>query len=356
MEEEIVKQILAWLGGVSTTGLILVYLLLHPEKIEKWSALLWRFLSNLGTLFKFAHKQYIKHDLQSRVNEFARGLSKEAPFLGSKRVRVEWVGPDITRKSFLRDDRVILRLRRDDPEDFNFVHGAYMFVSTSLLFKVKRYLSQSQRKAVDLYVTTSLIEQGKPSVKAHFLENYLHPQLADTESKAARFFDAFAKIDEGGYFYPVLLQELDFLGQKVFGARKDDRIIVEVSSLINFLEPIALRHIGDEEVDLDFRQQYCRFAIVIVGRSYKLTPSGEVYTDYIRKNLVPEKMETVYVLGLWENRRIVRSICKALGDVYEQCRIRTSRVVLRYGDKRVERKQFLVVLRMKGIKLFQPSD
>jgi len=356
MEDELAKQILTWLSGVGTAGVILVYLLLHPEKIEKWSALLWRFLSNLGTFFKFAHKQYVKHDMQSRVNEFARGLSKDAPFLASKRVRVEWVGPDMTRENFLQDDQVILRLRRDDPEDLNFVHGAYLFVSTSLLFKTKRYLSQSQRRAVDLYVTTSLIEQEKPGVRAHFLDNYLHPQLAKTKSKTARFFDAFARIDEAGYFYPVFLQELDFLGQKAFGARKDDRIIIEVNSLINFLTPIALRQIGDDEVELEFKQQYCRFAVVIVGRSYKLTQSGEVYIGFIRKNLIPENIETVYLLGPWKNRGVIRSICKDLRDVYEECRIHKSSVVLRYGDQRVERKQFLVVLRMKGIKLFQPSD
>ena len=355
MEEELVKQILAWLGGVSTTGVILGYLLLYPEKIEKWSSLLWRFLSNFVTLFKFAHKQYVKHDMQSRVNEFARGLSKEAPFLASKRVRIEWVEANVTRSSFFQDDQVILRLRRDDPEDLNFVHGAYMFVSTSLVFQVKRYLSQSQRKAVDLYVTTSLIEREKPGVRGHFLDNYLHSELADTGSKVARFFDAFAKMDKGGYFYPVFLQELDFLGQKVFGARKDDRIITEVNSLIGFLEPIALRKIGDEG-NLDFKQQYCRFAIVIVGRSYKLTPLGNVYVDYIRKTLVPDKIETVYVLGLWENRSIIQNVCKALDDVYEECRTCRSKVVLRYGDEYVEREQCLTILRMKGIKLFQPSN
>jgi len=359
VEEELIKQILAWLGGVSTTGLILVWvfacLLLRPEKIVKWSSLLWRFLSNLGTLFNFAQKQYVKHDMQSRVNEFARGLSKEAPFLASKRVHVEWVGADVTRDSFLQDNQVVLRLRRDDPEDLNFVHGAYMFVSTGLLFQVKRYLSQSQRKAVDLYVTTSLIEQEKPSVRGYFLDNYLHSELADTESKAAGFFNAFAKIDEGGYFYPVFLQELDFLGQKVFGARKDDRIITEVNSLVDFLQPIALRQIGDEG-NLDFKRQYCRFAIVIVGRSYKLTPSGNVYVDFVRKHLVPEKIETVYVLGLWENRGIIKNICKALGDVYEECRTCKSRIVLRYGDERVERERCVAVLRMKGVKLFQPSE
>jgi len=354
LKNQILKQIMAWLGGLSTAGFILVYLLLNPEKIEKLSSLLWRFLSNLGTFFKFAHKQYVKHDLQSRVNEYARELSKEAPFLASTRARVEWVGSEVTRDSFLEDNQVILRLRRDDSEDLNFVHGAYMFVSTGLLYQVKRYLSQSQRKAVDLYATTNLIEREKPSVKGYFLDNYLHPELVDTNSKVARFFDAFAKIDKGGYFYPVLLQELDFLGQKIFGARKDDQIIVEVNSLIEFLEPIALRQIG-EEGNLDFRQQYCRFAIMIVGRSYKLTPEGDVYVDYVRKHLIPEKIETLYMLGLWQNRHIIKSICEALSDAYDECRTRRSKVVLRYGKETVERDQFLIVLRMKGVKLFQPS-
>ena len=229
-----------------------------------------------------------------------------------------------------------------------------MFVSTGLLYQVKRYLSQSQRKAVDLYTTTNLLEREKPGVKGYFLDNYLHPELADANSKIARFFDAFAKIDKGGYFYPVLLQELDFLGQKVFGARKDDQIISEVNSLIEFLEPIASRQIGGEE-NLDFRQQYCRFAIMIVGRSYKLTPEGDVYVDYVMKHLIPEKIETLYMLGLWQNRHIIKKICETLNDVYDECRTRRSKVVLRYGEETVERDQFLVVLRMKGVKLFQPS-
>jgi hypothetical protein len=355
MGDELKKYLLTLLGGISIPGLVVVYMLLHPEKVEKWSALVWRFLSGWESLFRFAHKRYVKHDMQGRVNEFARTLSKDAPFLTSKRVRVEWVGPNETRKSVLQDGRVILRLRRDDPQDLNFVHGAYLFVSQSLLFQVKRYLSKSQRKSVDLYVTTSLIEQQKPAVKGHFLDRYLHPQLADTDSKIARFYDAYAKIDEGGFFYPVFLQELDFLGQKVFGARKDDQIIIEVNSLIDFLEPVATRQIGDEG-ELVFRQQYCRFAIVIVGKSYNLLPSGEPFVKYIRRVLVPARIETVYLVGREENKRIIKNICRALRDVYDECRTRTSKVVLRYGERRVPRRQFLVVLRMKGTRLFQPSD
>jgi len=352
MEE--VQCISGFLGGVSLAGGAIIYLLLHPEKIEIWSSLVWRVLSNLGSIFSFAHKRYVKYDMQGRVNRFARGLSKDAPYLASNKVRVEWVSDDVTKKSFLEDGEVILRLKRDDPDDMNFVHGAYLFVSTSLLFKVKRYISQSQRQAVDLYVATELIEQEKPSVVDHFLEEYLHPSLVDTKSKTARYFDSFAKIDEGGFFYPVFLQELDFLGDKVFGGRRDDEIIREVSLLIEFLEPIATRRIGDEG-DLDFMQEYCSFAVVIVGRPGKMTSSGDVYINFIRKNLVPKKFETIYVLGLWENRSVIGNICKAFSKTYERCGTRRSKVVLRYGDESVEREQVLTVLRMKGVRVFQPS-
>ncbi len=352
---ELVKCIGGLLSGASIGSVLLVYLLLHPEKIEIWSSLLWRLLSSLGSVFKFAHKKYVKYDIQGRVNRFAKELSKNAPYLAEERVRVEWVRSNISRESFLQDGRVILRLRRDDPDDMNFAHGAYLFVSTSLLFELKRYISQSQRQAIDLYVTTKLIEQEKPSVVGHFLDQYLHPELYDTESKTARYFDTYARIDDGGLFYPVFLQELDFLGDKVFGERRDDEIIREVNWLIDFLKQIATRTIG-EEGNLDFKQEYCSFAVVIVGKPAKLTPSGDVYVDYIKKHLVPSGFETIYVLSLWENRGVIDSICEALIDSYEKCRTLKQKAVLRYGDQAVDRQQFLAVLRRKGIEIFRPSD
>jgi hypothetical protein len=306
-------------------------------------------------LFRSAHKRYVKHDLQGRVNEFVKALSKDAPFLASNRIHVEWADGDITKKSFLENGQVILRLRRDDPQEANFVNGSYLFISTSLLFKTKRYISPSQREAVDLYVATKLFEREKASVVAQFLEQYLHPKLADPNSKTAKYFDQFAKIDGGGYFYPVLLQELDYLGDKAFGKRQDDRIIAEVNSLISFLEPIAARKVGTE-TDLDFVQQYCRFAIVIVGKPSKVTPSGDVYVDFIQKQLVPRKIETLYILGLLPNRSTIENICTALESIYETCRTRQSRVLLRYGDECVERQQYLAVLRIRGSSIFQPSD
>jgi len=354
--DEVIKLIVALLGGVTLGGAALIYLLLNPEKIEVWASLLWKLLSKFGGIFKFAHKQYVKHDLQGRVNSFTKEVRKEAPFLSDARVAVQWVNSDVTKKGFLEDGKVILRLRRDDPEEMNFVHGAYLFVSASLLYKTKRYISPSQRQAVDLYVTTKLFEKEKPSALGAFLDEYLHPKMEDTKSKVARYFDKFAQIDRGGFFYSVLLQELDYLGDKVFGKRQDDKIIAEVNSLIDFLEPVANRKVGEEN-DLDFEQEYCRFAIMIVGKSYNVASGGDVYVNFIRKQVMPKKIETLYLLGNYKNKAVIDNVCSAFDAVFEKCGTRHYTIPLkRHDDTVVDQEQYLVVLRLKGVNVFQPSN
>lgn len=348
------------LGGTGVPIVVLIYLLLFPEKIEIWSSLLWKAASNIKRFATFAHKRYVKHDLQGRVNEFTRGLSKEAPYLAGKQVKVQWAEPpDVNREGFLRDGQVIVRLRRDDPQETNFVHAAYLVVSTSLLYKLKRYMSPSQGHAVDLKVTTDLLRVEKPSTVGLFLEEYLHPKTTKPGSKIPQLLDVFEAIDEGGLFYQILLQELEFMGDKVFlGAKhKNNKIVVEVTSAIQFLETVATRNVG-EEVPLYFDGDYCCFPIVIMGKRAKMTPSGEVYTAYIQKNLIPKRIETLYIVGTSENKNVIDSVCESVAEVFEKHRTHESKITLRYKEgeeeeRREQREQYLAILRRKGAGVFR---
>jgi hypothetical protein len=268
---------------------------------------------------------------------------------------VQWTERTLTKKGFFDNGQVILRLKRDDPQDTNFVHGVYWAVATGLLHKAKRYISKPQREAVDLYVTTKVIEREKPSVRGIFLDRYLHPKTKEPHSKLSGYFDDFVKIDEGGYFYPVFLQELDYLGEKVFGRRKDDKIIQEVNGLIQHLRTVAQRKIG-EEGNLQFVGRYCRVAILIVGKRWNLTPEGDAYVNYVKGELLPQKIETLYVHGRHEHKDVIDGACTALSSAFYKCATRTYTAPLRYGDKEIPSKQYLVVLRRKGIGLIQPSE
>ena len=51
-----------------------------------------------------------------RVNDFARKLGTDAPYLAGTVVKVQFTD-GMDRKAFFDGDRVVLRLRRDDPDE-----------------------------------------------------------------------------------------------------------------------------------------------------------------------------------------------------------------------------------------------
>ena len=346
------KIVFAVLG---TAGLVLLIVFLNPDKIEKWASLFWKILSRFRKFCRGAHKKYVKHDLQSRVNEFVSSLKRNAPAIATDRFVLEYVDPDITRKAFLNEGRAVIRLKRDDPEDLNFVHGAYLFTSQCLLDKPKRYLAPSQREALDLFVCGQLIEAQKTSVRSIYIDEYLHPKTRNAKSAVSRYVDSFESIEEGRLFFPVLLQELEFLGERVFGSRKDNRINTEVKDLISFLRRVAERVVG-QEGDLTFEGQYCRFGIVIVGRSSKVSSSIQPYINFIRQNLVTRDAETIYVLGDIKNRERINEIGDKFSSGYERIRHRLARRKIKFGDGREESvDQYLVVLRKRNLPLIRSS-
>jgi hypothetical protein len=358
MDQSLLALLIALFGGIPLVVIVLAFIAWNPEKVEKWGSILLRLLSLFPRLFKGARKKYVQYDLQGRINSFTKGLVKAAPFLKRNRVRIQWIDETVSKQAFLDDGHVILRLRREDPDDRNFVFGAYHYVSTSLLSKTRRYISPSHREAIDLFVTTKLLEKEKPSVMEAFLDEYLHPKTADPKGKVNRFFDSFTKMDKGDLFYPVFLQELHFLGNKVFGRRQDDKIIREVNGLIVHLDQLAERKIGEDVPGrLDFCRDYCRFGVIIVGRQYNVTPEGDVWVRYIDKHVAPKLIESLYILGPSENRSVIEHVCTSIGKRYEVVRAKSSKVRLtRQDGTRFHADRYLVVLRLRGAEVFQESE
>jgi len=355
MEEFFTGVLKPLLIGLPPVAVLLIILLFFPEKIEKWSALLWKLLSLTGRICGFAKKRYIKHDLQGRVNDFVRRLRKASPGCFNDKLELEWVDSDIKRAAFLADGRVVLRLRSNDPHDHNFVHGSYLYISKCLLRKTKQYLSSPQKVAIDLFASSKLIKEEKPAVIEYFLNEYLHPLTSDPVSKQAKLIDDFAVIDRAGYFFPLFIQELEYIGDKVFGRKRDQMIVNEVYNLIDFLKPLSERRIGDE-TDLDFNGNYCKFAIVIVGKPAKLLISIEPYVYFINRKIIPTKVDTIYIVGRKENKSKLDQLCSEFSEKYECVRNLTTETSIRFNDHTELALQYVVVLRRKGSELIVPSN
>lgn len=357
---ELLAEALKYLTPAAGIVVIFVVLIaLNPEKLEVWASIVNKMLSGFGGAFKSAHRRYVKHDLQGRINSFTKQVSKSAPYFENTQVVIEFVDVQQDKKAFLTEGKTIIRLRRDDPDDLNFVHGSYWAVATCLLPKVKRYISPSQRQALDLYVTQSIIKRQKVHVIEHFLEQYLHPgfngKMEGSQEKVQRLFEQFSKIDKYGVFYPLFLQELYFLSQKVYGGPKKEQIISEASRLVDFLERVSGRLIG-QEMELEFRGEYCRFAIVIVGKSFKVeSDEHQVYINYIQKIKSTHNLETIYVLGKQENQRFIDEVCGQLSSEFEIYKKHKYEGELSTQNGKVRQKGYLVVVRCLGVELYQSA-
>jgi len=311
-------------------------------------------MSLMGSLFCFARKRYIKHDLQGRVNDFVRRLRKKTPGSFNSKLKLEWVDSNTKRSALLADGRIVLRLRSNDPQEHNFVHGTYLYISKCLLSKTKRYLSRPQKDAIDLYTVSKLIKEEKPSVTEYFLDEFLHPSTSDPKSKQAKLIDDFAIIDNAGYFFQLFIQELEYIGDKIFGKKRNQMIATEVYNLVDFLRPLSQRRIGDE-TDLDFNGSYCKLSIVIVGKPAKLLNSIEPYVHFINNKVIPHKVDTIYIIGRKENKLKLDELCFIFKEKYKCVRNITTESSFRFEDHTELALRYLVVLRRKGSELVIPS-
>ncbi len=300
---ELLKYLITSFG---TVVVLLFILLLYPEKVEKWSVMLWKVIY---FLFKKGEKQIITHDIQGRVNEFSKSLKKEIHNFEPIGIKIQWVTEKEEPSEFFKENRLIIRMREHTDQNKNFVYASMAFISKALLTKTKKYLSPSQRESVDLFVGRKLFEKEKPQIGDRFFEDYFSP-MALSKDKIMELLEKYEIIDKVGLFFPVLVQELTFLGEKVFYKPKSEKIITEVTSFINFLQKYAEREVGDTTIPQNFEGAYCRCGIVIIARQLKREiGSLNPYISYIKK-LAEMKLENIYLIGSAspENKRFLDQI------------------------------------------------
>jgi hypothetical protein len=244
---------------------------------------------------------------------------------------------------------VIIRLNRNDPSDDNFVHGAYTFVSQCMLLTIKRHISETQKITTDTFVTAELIKTEKPQIFTYFAENYLHINI-DTNDKK-KYFEHYQLINEHGYFFEVLMQELEYLGRKVMTSATRHLLIREYDEIINFLVRTSNRIVGDDSSDLRFKGQYTNMIIMIIGKSGKIS-NKQIYIEFLNKETANNKIETIYVLGAKENKKIIKEILVSIDNNYHEYHagISSTQLNMRDGSKK-SIEQYYVLLRKSDPKL-----
>lgn len=344
------KFLVAILSSSGTILIIIILAIFFWDKVELFISRILKIISGAFSFFKFLKKKGIQLDLQSRINLYIKKLNKLTSDLETDKIRIEYVNKDINRKAFIENGKVVLRLKKDDSNDDNFIHGTYLFVSTCLLFKVKHHLSPTQKESVDLYVTANLIKTEKNYILDRFLEDYLQPSLEGKADKK-KYYLSFETIDEHGIFYPVFINELNYLGKRVFGSIGKDSLINEFDEIISFLLVAANRRVGDDQTNLEYTGEKSKILIFIIGKPEKISDEGK-YTQYIKSVTTNHLINSIYSIGDKKNSAIIDRICNCISENYDCISKGNNRAKLNKkdgGTKIID--QYYTVMRKKDKKM-----
>lgn len=298
------------MSTVTTLALLglFVYFIKNPEKFEKLVALIAKSGTYISNKFD---KTYIKYDLQGKVNDYLKTVSKKVKHIDIEKINIAWVDVENqTSETYVKNGELIVRLHKSNNQNKNIVNASLAFISYAFLKKAKSYIAKYQRESLDLYACYDFLKNEKSEILDQFVQDFMREKMDN--DKIASLFEIYLDIDKAGIFYPILVQELTFLGEKVFTQKRDaNKIYDEVKQLIIYLNKYANRRLNEDSIN-DFNGYYCKFAIRIIGKQYKVTNLGEqTYIKNIEK--INNDNETIYLIGNAENKAFMKS-------VYQKCK------------------------------------
>jgi hypothetical protein len=250
--------LISFLAGLGIPTAVILIIYTHPVESQKWISMLFSLLAKIWKGFRYTK---IKYDIQSKINSFVNTLNADSATTFPK-VVINWVGKGKEEVIF-EDGRIMLIMRDKNHNTKNLVHASYLFVSETLLRRSKVHISKTQKISLDLFSTKLILEKESPAALEYFISNYFIPELSKHD-KISDLLKQYNNIQKAVLFFPVLVQELTFLGNTIYLEKPSSAIIQEVSNLVTFLENFANRQVGEIGSET-FTGKYMRCAIRIIA-------------------------------------------------------------------------------------------
>lgn len=279
------------LSSGGTTAVIFIILFFYPDNVKKWvSNIAWVLSRIWGRLEYIA----IKNEIEGKLNSFVGNLSTKTT-VDFPEVSIKWAGRDEKEELIFDDLEAVIVMHDRKYRYRNFVHAAYFFVSETLLKRTKNHLSPNLKKSLDLYATKDILEQEGVASIEQFITDYINPEVERNED-VRLFLRQFNGINKIGIFFPILIQELTRLGSKTLLSKNNQEAIIEVKGLIDFLEALSNRKVGEKAPEAFFGN-YMRCAVKIVA-SWRTREARKVDPQVERILIECKKgCENIYVMG-----------------------------------------------------------
>jgi hypothetical protein len=306
---EYIKGLFTGSISVAALGLFLVFLWVkYPNNVKIVLSQVWHVLSFIFK--KWAGWRYVKSHLEATLGKRIEKINKEVYGLDADKIKIVMVQTK-TREAFIKERTLIIRLQHKENHYENLVNVAVIYAEKFLYSKLELHLDDEQRTSINLYTAKSLLKNRGEAALQFLHKNCYLPVARDNENIQA-YFEKLEKIDNRGLFYNVFVQEMVFLGNKVYFKKKPVGINNEVKKFVDFLEDFAQRERGEINIEKTFLGTNIKMAFILVALREKRELGMSDNYVYYAENLLSQGVESIYVLGWGKNVSFVHEVATAI--------------------------------------------
>jgi len=222
-------------------------------------------------------------------------------------VEVEWLSPNTTKESFLREDTIVLRIAPyHEDESLNMIVAAQHCARSLILDDTNLILKANYSEATECLLVRKMLSIDRPA-RRRYDQEIIGPLLEDEDFVSA--YDSLATLDNALLFLPVFMRELIHIPDAFEFGTPNPQIRDEVVSFIEWLETIARRPPG-QEVDLDFMGSTIKASIVIVASTQTLSKAGiKPHVDRVVQ-MMDRGFNRIYLLARGRNIKEAREVAR----------------------------------------------
>ena len=270
----------------------IIYILKNPEKLDKWSYLYNKLKINKS---ENSEKKVISKNIDYKITSIAKKINNEAQGIIPFGIRIKWRDTNEI-DSYVKNNNVIVVLKKEDNCDKNIVETCIAFVPKALLPKSRNCIDSKTLKSIDNYMVKSILNSGTyDSAYNYFMTNFFN-QFIQSDDDIENNIKTIDKLNEIGFFTRILLEEYRRVGIKLYGTNEEQTFHQESKDFLEFLKKLSNRKTG-EYSQLVFTGQRIKIALTYVAKKATYYKGGlKPYLDRIDKN-IKQGVQRIFVLS-----------------------------------------------------------
>lgn len=312
------KDILDFLVNNGSWGIIIilfgiiVYFLINPDKVEKWSSIFSKMFSFFSTNIE---KKYISKDIQYKINSFGKDINEECTDLVPYETEIKFIKPSSFKKESCEHikEKVIVFMKDRHNQDENFINAALMSTEKTLIPNSRLYIDKNLMRSVDLQFIKNLTISKNKSKIATYVNNYFAPEIKKKKILRENI-QTLEKLTEQGIFTRILLQELKDYGMIFYPKSSNQSIIKESRNFFDSITELANKK-HHEDIKLHFKGDQIKVSFILIGISSTVYRKGNINIEPYKQRIFKceeDGMKTVYILAWGRKKGAVKKLSENL--------------------------------------------